>query len=202
MRIFALVITALITVTACQTTENIGTGPISNMPGKTINGYRNYLRVMEENSQRNMAFAYNMTTRGYAWSAQPQKKGPGYAIDQALELCSKGATRGDCKIFDIDGRIVWTGLDSRLYSQLRQPLPEVFDNRTYKYDPTIYRVSAAQLKLFKSTSEIRKDHNYSAFFISADRKSIGKSYVNSISTTGHAASINSARKQCQIASPK
>ncbi|MEH6528086.1 MAG: hypothetical protein V7723_18620 [Sneathiella sp.] len=202
MRILAVSLCVAFLLTACQTTENIGSGPVSNMAESTILEYKNYRRVMEERDDLTMAFAYNKSTRSSGWAGQHLQDGVGYAIEQAVELCEKSSTTGLCEIFDIDGRIVWAGLDNALLARLLEPIPVIFDTQTYEYDAGTYRISAAQLKSFKAKLKYQKDFDFTAFFISGDGKSIGVGYVDGSYTTGHAQSIASARKQCQIASPE
>lgn len=201
MRIFALVIAALLTVTACQTTENIGSSPIDYIPEGSIKGYQSYRKDKERYPHHNTAFAYDTVNRGYTYSLQSQRKGTNAAIDKALELCKGNYETTNCKILDIDGRIVWKGIEPNIQARLTAPLPEEQDSRTYEYDTADYQIAATQLEKFRSKTEFRQTYNFTAFFISTDGTSIGTAYVNGSASSGHESSIVSARQRCQIASP-
>jgi len=202
MRIFALVIAALLTVTACQTTENIGTGPITDMPDNIVVAYKNYRQVMEENDHLYMAFAYNKTGRGSGWAGQRQRDGVGQAIKVALENCERGRTTGTCEILDINGRIVWKEMDPQVLASLQEELPKFADTQTYEYDGKKYRITDRQLKKYRSREKSRKQYNFSAFFVSGDGVNYGDGYTTSNSPSGHSFTIRNARGNCQIASPE
>ncbi|MEH6545851.1 MAG: hypothetical protein V7701_05455 [Sneathiella sp.] len=202
MRIFALVIAALLTVTACQTTENIGSGPIDYIPEGSIKGYQSYRKDKERYPHHNTAFAYDTVNRTYTYSMSPQKKGSNAAIDRALELCKGNYETTNCKILDIDGRIVWKDIEPSIQARLTASLPEEQDSRTYEYDTGDYQISATQLGKFRSRAEFRQTYNFTAFFISTNGTSTGTAYVNGSASSGHESSIVSARQRCQIASPE
>ncbi|MEH6528087.1 MAG: hypothetical protein V7723_18625 [Sneathiella sp.] len=202
MRIFALVIAALLTVTACQTTENIGSGPISDMSESTIESYKHYLQIMEENEDYNSAFAYSKSSRRSGWAGQHQADGVGEAIKVALETCDRGRGAGRCEILDINGRIVWKGMDPRVLASLQEELPEIVDTRTHEYDGMKYRITDRQLKKFRSREKSREQSNFSAFFVSGDGVNYGDGYTKGNSQSNHSFTIRNARRDCQIASPE
>jgi uncharacterized protein YjhX (UPF0386 family) len=202
MRIFALVIAALLTLSACQTTENIGTGPITDMPDNIISSYMNYRQIMEDNERVNMAFAYNKTDRNSGWVSQRENDGIGHAIEEALEMCDKNNKVGTCEILDINGRIVWEGADPQVLARLQEELPEFADTQTHEYDGKEYRITDRQLEKFRSREDTREQSDFSAFFVSGDGVHYGDAYTDSSFPSGHSSTIRNARGKCQIASPE
>jgi len=202
MRIFALVIATLLSVTACQTTENIGSGPVSNMSGKTVRAYQSYKLAIEKYPRHNFAFVYNGTSHAFGWSGQWESHGQGYAVEKAMENCTNGSSNGTCEVLDIDGRIVWKGMDPRVLASLQEEIPEFTDTQTYDYDATAYRISARQLKRFKARVPTREKYDFSAFFVSSDGINYGEGFSTGRSPSGHSSTVRNAREACQIASPK
>ncbi|USG61416.1 hypothetical protein NBZ79_00305 [Sneathiella marina] len=202
MRLFALVIATLIPLTACQTTEKAGSGPISDMPDNIISSYKNYRQIMEETDRQNMVFAYNKTDRSSGWVSRRENDGIGHAIEEALEICGKNRTIGTCEILDIDGRIVWQGVDAHVLARLLEELPDFVDTQTHEYDGKEYRITDRQLKKFRLRSDIREQSDFSAFFVSGDGVNYGDGYTDSRSPSGHSSAVHNARGKCKIASPE
>lgn len=202
MRIFVVMITALLSLTACQTTENTGSGPISDMPDNIISSYKNYRQVMEESDRLNMAFAYNKTDRNSGWAGQRERDGAGQAIKVALDNCNSGRNNGNCKILDINGRIVWEGADPQVLARLQEELPEFADTQTHEYDGKEYRITDRQLKKFRSRAKTRERYDSSAFFVSGDGINYGDGYTDGRNSNTYSYTISNARQNCQIASPE
>jgi hypothetical protein len=202
MRLITLLIAIPFSLTACQTTENFGSGPISDMSESTVQEYQNYIITMEDYPFHNFAFVYDSETQQWGWAGKHQQHGEGYAIEKAMENCRSNRPEADCKTLDIDGRIVWVGIDANVYSKLKQEPPKIVDTQTHEYDVQAYRISASQLKEYWSYETPREDSDFSAFFISSDGKSVGTGFSHGRSTSAHSSTIRNARRNCQIASPQ
>ncbi|USG61417.1 hypothetical protein NBZ79_00310 [Sneathiella marina] len=202
MRLFALVIATLLTLTACQTTEKAGSGPISNMPGKSVRAYQAYKLAIEKYPRHNFAFVYNASGYSYGWSGQKESHGQGYAVEKAMENCTKGSSSGTCKLLDLDGRIVWKGMDPRVLASLLEEPPKFADTRTHEYDGMEYRITDRQLKRFTARITTRERYDFTAYFVSGDGINYGEGFSTGRSPSGHSSTVRNAREACQIASPE
>ncbi len=106
IRIFAA--TLLVLMTACQsgsTSNLVGTGPIKLAP-HVQDGFQEFLR------EGNGAWAFAVTPDGWHYSYVYCKGGGGcggrpQAATRAVELCERRSKGRDCKIYAINGEVVW-----------------------------------------------------------------------------------------------
>lgn len=186
---------ALSLLAGCQTTKNVGTATITSMSEKTIKAYHNYRQTIPDYIQNDMVFVYSEIRGGFAWAGRNKRDGVSHAASKALESCHSLSPDLTCKIFDINGRIVWKGVSNDLLARLND-VPDASNAISQNYGSSPFQISSSQIRSFERymNSTVKNDH--SAFYVSDDGISVGSAFVTG--SQSYSLSRNGALKNCLL----
>jgi hypothetical protein len=98
---------SILLLIACASTPEYGVGPVELTSGQQ-NFYKQYLNRMNERKDKKEDWAFAISpTQNYARYIFKRGGNLIGAKDKALRLCNEGVKVKDCKIYDINGKVVW-----------------------------------------------------------------------------------------------
>lgn len=185
-------------LSGCQTTDQVGTATIITMSKSKIDYYHNYRQKIDDYPRNDMVFVHNAEKEVSMWVGRDNRNGVSYAISEALKACHEGYPSITCKVFDINGRIVWKGVNDELLAQLNNVPAKISVGKSQDYDGAEYKMSLRQNRLFDKYVNGLKGYDHSAFYISSDGVSVGSLNVNG--TRGYTLAKDGAHKNCLLKS--
>lgn len=201
MRLFSIAgfcAAALALLAGCQTTDQAGTAPITSMGKNTIDTYHHYRQAILEYKRSDMAFVYNEQKKVSFWAGRSKQDGISHVISVALKSCHEKYPDLTCKVFDINGRIVWKGVSDDLLAQLNNVPSDVSVGQNYPYNEAEYKISLKQNRDFDRYLNNLKHYDHSAFYISKDGVSSGSLFMYGASS--YRAAQYGALKSCLVKS--
>jgi|GEM_PF-6221399 len=194
---------SLLMIASCQTTKNVGEGDIYFFRDNFVAAYNSYIAAINDYPHHSFAFVYDKKSGAFGWSGRPSLNGIKYAIDTAMTGCKKKSLERNCNIFDLNGRIVWKGLNEErkleLVSYAHRGL-KGRENKIVKFSAEVVTVSVAQQKKYKSYLNRQSNYDHTAFFISANGYSAGEAFSHGATTSSYAQTLRNALKSCQLQS--
>lgn len=129
-----LIIIAILvfTISSCASQQIIGTGPIELTPSQQ-RYHEQYLKTLEEKREGYATWALAVSpTENYAAGAyldgyRGHRAGRSEVQKLALRLCNEKVKAKDCKIYDINGEVVW-----KFDSQDDKTTPPTSENDIYQ----------------------------------------------------------------------
>lgn len=178
-------------LSACVTNDTVGTSTVDTMSKSTKSFYTSYRSNLKTLGSYIGVFAYDPTTKRAGWSS---RRGHTDAVESAIDSCGSP----DCKVFDINGNIVWKGVNPNLVDELVSLRPILYDDVTREYETGIFTLSPVQIRRYEAYLKTMKRFASanSAFFVSVDGNSAGTSYSDNNSSVTYQASLDRARRQC------
>jgi len=102
---------SILLLSACVSAPNYGVGPIelSSDQRKFYHKYLNRIKSREDGKDRkeDWVFAISPTENYARYIYKSGKRRLERAEEKALRLCNEGVENKDCKIYDINGMVVW-----------------------------------------------------------------------------------------------
>jgi len=182
----------------CVTTENIGSKKIFTIPESTVASYANYLEGLKKyaNKMPSGVFTYNPSARrgsfNIAWGGRNDADHT--AMSTAMDICRKIASPPeDCKILDMNGKIVWKDLDPDIVARLTNSKRKHVDTTTHEFETGKIDVTAMQKSAYhRYLASIAKHPNLqNAFFIGDDGKT-----TKIATASSYYLAIDNARDSC------
>ncbi|MEH6477062.1 MAG: hypothetical protein V7727_15335, partial [Sneathiella sp.] len=136
-----------------------------------------------------------------AWVGRGQQDGISFAANEAVSVCLSSSSAESCKIFDLNGKIVWKGLNEDRKRELVAHANRVTTataSKIVKYNSKSLKLGASQIKAYKSYLEFQRKYDHSAFFVSANSYSFGRSFYDG--GTAYALAQSKGLKDCKLKS--
>ncbi|MEH6401939.1 MAG: hypothetical protein V7750_01110 [Sneathiella sp.] len=190
-------------IASCQTTSNVGDGDIYFFRDNFVASYNSYIAAIDDYPHHSFAFVYDKKSGAFGWQGRPSQNGINYAIDTAIKGCQKNDKDRNCQIFDLNGRVVWKGLNEERKQELVSYAHRGLkgrENKVVKFSSEVVTVGVAQKKKYKSYLSRQGNFDHTAFFVSANGNSAGEAYSYGTSTTSYTLTIRNALKSCQLQS--
>ncbi len=195
------------TLSACQTVTSIGNEPLDTLDNPTIKTYHAYQIALKNYPHHHMVFAVDPERGRSVWLGRKKQLGVGFATEEAIKNCRKTDASINCKILDINGQIVWKGIDEKLKQKLASlpDIPLILDKS--KYSEAERRITPMQVKRYQDYIARKLPHDSSAFYISVDGWSTGvafntgrgkQSRDNVLRDAEVRCEVNSAGSKCQL----
>lgn len=97
----------ILLLSACASAPKYGLGPVELTSGQQ-KFYKQYLNRINERKDKKEDWAFAISpTQNYARYIFKRGGRLMGAQDKALRLCNDGVKAKDCKIYDINGKVVW-----------------------------------------------------------------------------------------------
>ncbi len=195
-----VVICASTLLTACQTTTNVGEGEIYFFNDRFVSNYRGYRDAMKQYSDHSFAFVYDDKLKKIGWSGKGRNAGVSAVVQHAVELCRGGNPSANCRIFDIDGRIVWKRLNPDRVKELLATATKEIDVSNEKivdFKLNLMSLGSMQKRRYQTYLKGHASSDQSSFFVSANGHSVGISLITGGGGHGYTTAINAALKNCK-----
>ncbi|MFT6559008.1 MAG: hypothetical protein ACJAYR_002887 [Sneathiella sp.] len=188
-----------ITLAGCQTIDvQNGSGDIYFFKDGFVSNYKAYRADIQVGNDNPRAFAFDPTTDTVSWNSVRKLDGITTAKNKAISSCEKQAESGNCRLFDVNGVIVWAGLDPTRKKELLDVVSKTVDlsnTPVIDYQMSRFKLSSRQIKQAKFYIEASEKYDASAFFVSANAYSAGWSFYNG--TNAYQTAIQAALVHCK-----
>lgn len=185
-------------LSACQTVKSIGNEPLVTLDNPTIKTYHAYRIALKSYPHHHMVFAIDPKRGRSVWLGRKRQLGVGFATEEAIKNCRKTDPSVDCKILDINGQIVWNGIDEELKEKLIR-LPNFSLNlEKSKYTEAERRITPIQIKRFQTYAARKLPHDSSAFFVGVDGWSTGVAFNTGRGTQSRENVLRDAEVRCEV----
>ena len=102
-----ILIFPVLLLSACASAPKYGFGPVE-LASDQQKFYKQYLNRINERKDKKEEWAFAISpTQNYARYIFKRSGNLMGAQDKALRLCNEGVEVKDCKIYDINGKVVW-----------------------------------------------------------------------------------------------
>ncbi|OUR78008.1 hypothetical protein A9Q83_08440 [Alphaproteobacteria bacterium 46_93_T64] len=187
-----------ILVSSCQTTSEVGDGDIYFFTDNFVSEYNSYISGVKNNPERHHAFAFDKKNGANAWVNRGVRDGIDFAAKEAVRLCQSPSNVENCKIFDLNGKVVWKGLNKDRKQELVEYANRVTadkSNRVVEYSSKSEKLGTRQIKAYKSYLKVQSKYDHSTFFVSANSYSYGRALYNG--GTAYAVAQSKGLKDCK-----
>lgn len=167
-------------LSACQTTTEVGKGDIYFFRDSFVSAYKEYRASLQTYKGHDHAFVFNKEAFGWGWSSMRPANGLHAAITKATELCSGKSRNDQCRLFDVNGKIVWEGLNPDRKRELlaeASKVADLSDTKVVEFKRGRDRLEHRQKKGYLSYLKKAKDNDHSSYFISANGYSFGEAFM-------------------------
>ncbi|WP_169545414.1 hypothetical protein [Sneathiella aquimaris] len=199
MSIIARIFLGSFALAGCQTIDvQNGSGDIYFFKDGFVSSYKAYRTGFQLGNDNPRAFAFDPTTDTVSWNSVRKLDGVDAARNKAIIQCEEHAKSGNCRLFDVDGVIVWTGLDPKRKKELLDVASKTVDltnTPVIDYQMDRFKLSSRQIKLAKTYIEASEKYDASAFFVSANAYSTGWSFYNG--TDAYQTAVQAALVHCK-----